>query len=118
MKSRKSFDTLQHLSGLGYSGVRIGNWVVSFSPEENFRSSAIYTIQNSTAGMWHLIADITRGSYDVFVNGKKTTTLEVRNGDNTALFQTNIAASTMTIRLASSNSSSISSWLNLLLKKE
>lgn len=114
-----AFDTMQHLSSPTNSGVRIGGWVLSFSPEENLRPSVEYTVQNSAANMWHLIADVQMGIYDVFLNGQKTTTIEVKNGDNTALFQTQGTIPLMTIQLAKarSGSSSISAWLNLLLKK-
>lgn len=97
--SMTSFDTLEHLSSADNCGTRIANRVICFSPEENLRTEVNYAVQNSIAGMWHLVADLQAGQYDVMVDGEKITRVTVKDGDNTALFQTAGTHSSLSIHM-------------------
>ncbi len=112
--SMTHFDTLEHLSSTENSGVRIGNWVVSFSVEENLRTAVHYTIKDSTSGMWHLITDLQAGSYKILENGKQIKMLTVKEGDNTALFQTQSASSSLTVQLEAATMSIVPTLIYLL----
>jgi len=97
--SMGGFDTMEHLKTAKNRGVRIGNWVVSFSPEESLRSGTDYTVTNSSAAMWHLVADMKPGYYTIYENGKRTGSVTVEEKDNTALFQTTTTSAALHLQL-------------------
>ena len=98
--SMNHFDTLEHLKTAQNTGVRIGKWVVCFSPEETLRDVVNYTMSDSQEGMWHFVADLKEGLYTIKVNGQNIGTVSVKKEDNTALFQTDTIADTLSITLA------------------
>ena len=85
--SMSGFDTLEHLTGDGNAGVRIGHWVVLFASEENLRTEVHYDVAESVSGMRHLVADLEAGQYQVSADGQTLSAATVKDGDNTALFQ-------------------------------
>ena len=113
--SMTDFDRLEHLDGSGNSGVRIGDWVICFSPEETLRTAVDYSVSNSSAGMWHLVTDLLPGDYDIMQGAWKITSVQVKEGDNTALFQTSTALPVLNIHLVRHASGTLSAQLLLLL---
>ncbi len=97
--SMSGFDTLEHIKTTYNSGIRIGNWVVCFSPEENLRDKVNYAITDSAGEMWHLVTDLKEGTYAVYENGHVVGTVTVHSYDNTALFKTRTVADTLNIKL-------------------
>ncbi len=97
--SMSNFDTLEHLKTTDNSGVRIGNWVVCFSPEENLRDKVSYAITDSSVDMWHLVADLKEGVYGIYENNKAVGTVHVQAQDNTALFRTQTISDSLSIKL-------------------
>ena len=95
-----SFDTLEHIKTPNSSGVRIGEWVVVFASKEVLRSTVTYTINNPTQKTKHLITDLEEGNYQVLVNGAITQMVSVQKNDNTAFFETSLAAGTNNISVS------------------
>ena len=102
--SMVDFDTLEHIQTDDRSGVRIGDWVVLFTAEEQLAASASYTVNNAPAGLHHLVADLVPGKYQVKVNGSEIQSLEVLADDNTAYFVTDIASPALTIEITGNES--------------
>ena len=86
--SMTDFEHLEYLGSADNTGARIENWVVCFSPEETLRREVSYSIHNSEAGMWHLVADLKPGAYRILAGNQTIQNVYVNEGDNTALFQT------------------------------
>ncbi len=93
------FDTMQHITGSGNSGVRIGDWVVVCATEETLRWSVEYTVDQPDTTLHHLVTDLTPGTYQLTINGSDTDTITVSDNDNTALFTTSPDTDPMTITL-------------------
>ncbi len=97
--SMAAMDTVEHLSGNGRTGARIGDWVVTFAGEESLMDGATYTVGSGGEPLHHLVADLTPGYYDILENGEAAGSVLVLESDNTALFQSNSSASPLEIRL-------------------
>ena len=97
--SMENFDRLERLGSHGNIGVRIGKFVVSFATEEQLRSKLRYQLSDSVKGMWHLVADLKAGRYEYFFNGKKAGELRVKQGDNTALFRSDLRRQRLKVQL-------------------
>jgi hypothetical protein len=97
--SMENFDRLERLGSHGNIGVRIGKFVVTFATEEHLRSKLRYQLSDSVKGMWHLVADLKAGRYEYFFNGKKAGELRVKQGDNTALFRSDLQRQRLKVQL-------------------
>ncbi len=98
--SMSDFDLFEHLTGNDNAGVRIGDWVVDFSASESRRNTVAYEVHNSASTMYHLVADMEAGQYELQVGGDSVSVITVKENDNTALFQVNADSSgTCTISL-------------------
>jgi len=84
-----TFDTLEHLTGGGNSGVHIGNRVACFNAAEGLRTTVTYTIHYAIAHTWHLVTDLDTGAYHLNLNGTYDRTLTVTDTDYAAWFETN-----------------------------
>lgn len=93
------FDTLEHVKSTGNCGVRIGERLVCFAAEEQFRNTLVYTVHDTMNGMWHILCDFEKGRYAVYQNGQKLTETEVKEGDNTLLFQSTLQVASLEIRV-------------------
>lgn len=118
--SMTSFDTLEHIDTTENSGTRIGNWVVLFAQEESLLKSVSYSVSNSTAGMWHLIADMSPGEYEIRVKNQSAGMVTVKDQDNTALFETDKVMNLMDVSLSPAGESAAAALMSvfyLLLDK-
>lgn len=86
--SLSDFDGLEHISTAGSSGAKLGGWCVVFASEEEPRDSAAYVVTAPAAGLKHLVCDLKPGVWALAVNGVASGRLQVKDGDNTALFAT------------------------------
>jgi len=103
-ESLSEFDTLEHIKNAAQSGVRIGGWVVMFSSEEDLKDHVQYTVQNASAGMKHLVADLKEGSYKIKINGvTRAQQMTVQSNDNTGFFVSPDASSSLKIALTRVN---------------
>lgn len=98
--SLSSFDTLEHIQNTEQSGVRIGDRVVMFSAEEVLLDHVLYTVHNPSAGLKHLVADLSPGTYQVKLNGNVAgQPLTVQQNDNTGYFTSDEVSSTLSVEL-------------------
>ena len=97
--SMTGFDPLEHIQTGTWSGVRIGDWVVLFSAEEQLASTASYRVADAPAGLHHLVADLVPGSYRVRVNGIDLPPVTVSDGDNSAHFTTESNGPVLSVEL-------------------
>ena len=93
-----AFDTLESISDINNSGVRIGSKVVCFNSAEELRSSVSYTINSASSPMQHLVGDLTPGSYELQINGITVKSINVTDSDNSAWFESK-SMGTVTILL-------------------
>jgi len=98
--SLSQFDSLQHITGKGNSGVLIGNWVVVFAADETIRSEVSYLVDAPVAGQKHLVADLKPGLYRVSAGEEILEDIHVAENDNTAFFTTQCTNSACNVSLA------------------
>ncbi|MCB2153670.1 hypothetical protein KQI84_02190 [bacterium] len=95
------FDTIEHLTGNGNSGARIGSWCVVFASDETTRTLATYSVANPSTAMDHLVADLAPGTYSLKVDDQASGKIAVTAASESAHFATTAAsgAPSQSIRL-------------------
>ena len=99
----EDMDMTEYIKTDKYSGVHIGNLVACFSSSETLNNHIKYTIHNPSNNMYHLIADFKTGFYDIWQNGSKLDSVQVKEGNNTIFFKSNSVSGDLNIEIKKMN---------------
>ena len=94
-----TMDATEHIQN-SYEGVKIGDWVVLFSADEQLNTTLSYTLHNSKKKLYHLIGDLESGTYAVVVNGTNIGTFTATDSTKSIFFQTDSSKETMTVEVS------------------